>query len=77
MYKIKNYEKDEVTHSQHFIFFITYEWLNKLDCYITLGWKDLTVANTLAYWAYLKGIKKMKCCEYGLTFPKLHLLHNL
>jgi hypothetical protein len=25
---------------------------NKLECFITLGWKSLFGANTLAYWTY-------------------------
>ncbi len=27
---------------------------NKLECYITLGWKHLPVINTLAYWDHCK-----------------------
>ncbi len=37
---------------------------NKLECYITLSWKDLPEANTFAYWAHASIIKKMKCCKY-------------
>jgi hypothetical protein len=37
---------------------------NKLECYITLGWKGLQVKNTLAYWVYLEVTKKIKGCEY-------------
>jgi hypothetical protein len=37
---------------------------NKLQCYITVGWKGLSGTNALAYWAYLYVMKKMKCCEY-------------
>jgi hypothetical protein len=37
-------------HSQHFIFFGTYEWANKIECYITLGWKGLKGTNIIAYW---------------------------
>jgi hypothetical protein len=37
---------------------------NKLKCYITLGWKSLTVTNTLAYWAHSCVTNKIKCSEY-------------
>jgi hypothetical protein len=40
-------------YSQHSIFFLTYEWSNKLECYITLGWKGLPGTNTRAYSAHL------------------------
>jgi len=40
------------SYSQHFIFFVTYEVPNKLECYITLDSKRLLVTNTLAYWAH-------------------------
>jgi len=38
---------------------------NKLECYITLGWKGLPGANTLAYWTLTLVTKKMNCCDYG------------
>jgi len=38
-----------VPYSQHFIFFVTFEWAQK--CYITLGWKGLTGTNNLTYLA--------------------------
>jgi hypothetical protein len=45
---------------------------NELECYITLGWNGLPVTKTLAYWARLYTMKKMKCCEYGpLTWSLL------
>jgi len=28
------------------------KWPNKLECYITLGWKGLPVTNTLALWTH-------------------------
>ncbi len=31
------------------IFFVTYYWATMLECYITAGWKGLTLTNTLAY----------------------------
>ncbi len=40
---------------------------NKLECYIALGWKGLLPDNTIAYWAHLYVMKKMKCSEYGAT----------
>ncbi len=39
--------------SQHFIFFVTYEWLNKLECYITRALKGLPGTNILAYLVHL------------------------
>ncbi len=51
--------------SQHFFFFRTYLRPNKLEWCITLGNKALPSENTLAYWALLKVMKKMKCCEYN------------
>jgi hypothetical protein len=38
---------------------------NKLDCYITLSGKGLSVINTLTYWASSWVTKKMKFWEYG------------
>ncbi len=45
-------------YSKPFIFFVTYKWPNKLECYITLEWKRLSSANTLAYWAHHKSQRK-------------------
>jgi hypothetical protein len=45
--------KIQKPYSQHFIFFLKYERPNKLECYITLGWKDLPGTNTLTNQAYL------------------------
>ncbi len=39
-------------HSQHFIYFVTYVWANKLECYTPLSWKDFLGKNTLAYWVH-------------------------
>ncbi len=39
-------------HSQNFIFSLLKNEPNKLQCYITLGWKGLPLTNTLAYWNY-------------------------
>jgi hypothetical protein len=36
---------------------------NKLECYITLGWKGLTVTNTLAFKVHSSVTKNMKCFE--------------
>ncbi len=38
---------------------------NKLDCYITLGWKGLSGTNTLAHWGPLIRLPKLKYCEYA------------
>jgi hypothetical protein len=46
-------KSDEEQHSQHLIFFVTYERPHKLDCFITLGWKGLPWTNTLVYWVHL------------------------
>jgi hypothetical protein len=35
---------------------------NKLECYITLSWKELPGTNTLAYWA-IQTLQEMKCYE--------------
>ncbi len=43
----------QVLYSQHLIFIITYEWDNKLECYITLDSKGLLGTNNLAYLANL------------------------
>jgi hypothetical protein len=42
---------------------------NKLECYITLGWKGLPRKNTLADFTHSQVMKKMKCFEYG---PRSH-----
>jgi len=36
---------------------------NKLEYCITQGWKGLPGANTLAYWAHSRVMKKMEYCE--------------
>ncbi len=67
-------------YSQHFIFFVTYEWANKLKCYIRKGWKGLPGKNTLAYRPFcelwLKWSVMGQCLEtfYG---RKLWLLNKL
>ncbi len=38
---------------EHLIFFVTYEWLHELECYMRLGWKGLPGTNSLAYWVHL------------------------
>jgi len=38
---------------------------NKLECYITLGCKGLTGANTLVYLAQSYVTNKLECCEGG------------
>ncbi len=43
---------DQGPHSQHFIFFVTYQSANKLECYITLSWKGLPGTNTQAHRAH-------------------------
>ncbi len=35
-------------HLQRFVFFVAYKWPNKLECYITIGWKGLTRTNPLS-----------------------------
>ncbi len=37
---------------------------NKLECYITLGWKGLPMANTLTYCYNSQCLKKMEGCEF-------------
>ncbi len=44
---------DQVSHSQHFIFFVFYTWPCKLECFITLGWIELSQTSNLAYWAHM------------------------
>ncbi len=39
--------------SEHFIFFLTCVWANKLECYIALSRTGCLGSNTLAYWAHL------------------------
>jgi hypothetical protein len=39
-------------HSQHFNYFVTYVWANKLKCYTPLSWKGFPGKNTLAYWVH-------------------------
>jgi hypothetical protein len=36
---------------------------NKLEHYITIGWKGLPVSNALVYFAHSSITKKIKCCE--------------
>ncbi len=45
--------KIQKPYSQYFIFFVTYEWPYKLECYITLGWKGLPGANPLTNQTYV------------------------
>ncbi len=35
-------------------------WLKKLECYITLGWKGLSVTNTIEYWDIFEEIEVMR-----------------
>ncbi len=39
-------------YSPPFIFSKLMNGPNKLECYITIGWKGLAVTNTLAYWVH-------------------------
>ncbi len=39
---------------------------NKVECYITIVWKGLPLANTLAYWTNLQVLKKMKPLDLNL-----------
>ncbi len=39
-------------YSQHFIYFETYAWANKLECYTPQSWKGFPGKNTLAYWVH-------------------------
>jgi hypothetical protein len=66
-------------HSQQLIFFVTYKWDNKLECYITQGWKGLHVTNTQAHWVYKYVMKKIRVMNKtpGAVFTMLHFLHNL
>ncbi len=38
---------------------------NKLERYITLGWKGLLGTDILAYSIHSEVTKKIKCCEYS------------
>jgi hypothetical protein len=42
---------------------------NKLECYITLDFIDLTGTNTLFYWAQSQVMKKTVGCEYNPKGP--------
>ncbi len=48
---------------QRFIFFLTSDGPNKLQCMFLASLSRYIV--TLAYWAYLLVMNKMKCFEYG------------
>ncbi len=54
-------------YSQVFNFFITYEWPNKLESHITLGWNGYPGTNTIAYWAHSK-----VCCDADSVRPEPH-----
>ncbi len=50
---VRNPLRQQGPNSQHFIFFVTYEWgRNKFECYNIQDWKGLSVTNTKAYWAH-------------------------
>jgi hypothetical protein len=52
-------------------FFVSYEWANKLECYITVGWKGLLGTNTLSYiWA---NVSSFFWCDLVIYFCKSHL----
>jgi hypothetical protein len=38
--------------------FVAYEWAQKLERYVALGWKGLTKINILAYWSQAYVTKK-------------------
>ncbi len=65
---------------QHFIFFVTYETAHKARVFHYTILERLDRKTTLAYWAHLSAMKKIKGCEYGTraqyykTFYSLDLL---
>jgi hypothetical protein len=53
----------EGPNSPPFIFSKLMNGPNMLECYITIGWKGLSVTNTLAYWVQSSVAKKIYSCE--------------
>jgi hypothetical protein len=51
---------------------------NKLACYFKLCWEILQGTNTLAHWAYVQTVEKIKCCVYNSKhqFKTLHSICN-
>jgi len=41
----------------------------KLECYNTLGWRDMPGTNNPAYWVHSKVQKNMKCCLLLMNGP--------
>ncbi len=73
-----SYEENEMfwiqslePHSQHFIFLLLMKLPNKLECFITVYWK-----NTQAYWAHCKLWRKWSVLNTvpGATFTTLYFL---
>ncbi len=42
----------QALHSQHFIFFVTYEWAEQVELLGSTKLLSLSGINPLAYWAY-------------------------
>ncbi len=59
-------------YSQHFIFFVTYEWADKLECFYLVSLSNLVFCNALAYWAHSKVRIENEGCEYAPS----DLIHN-
>jgi hypothetical protein len=62
--------RDLGPYSQNFIILKLKNDPNKLECFITLGWRGFPLTNTLGYWTNLWVKKKMKCCEYDTCIVK-------
>ncbi len=47
------------SYSQLIIFFVTYEWVNKLECFSPVSLISLMLCDTLAYWDHRKLQRKL------------------
>ncbi len=47
------------SYSELIIFFVTYEWVNKLECFSPVSLNSLMLCNTLAYWDHRKLLRKL------------------
>ncbi len=61
------------TDSQQLIFFVTYKWTNKLDCYITQVWKGFLIRPIHK----LQRKRSFVNTALGVRFTTLHFLCNL
>ncbi len=82
---IMSYEENEVlqirdleSYSQHFIFFVTYKWAKKLECYITLGWKGVPGDKHFSLLGPVMSYKENEVNKGpGVIFTSLHFLCNV